>query len=197
MQRTQALMATFLLLLAMLAGPVFWVGYLAASNTADPSAGMILGLLLTTVGAVVVWKILQVKRPYRFTKRSAMTLLDELIDQSYFGVGSFSGWTYTNPRVTLADLRGNDEPFIPKPTAPLARAKPKKTIPDCYVRHTVECGDTFWSLSENLLGDGSRWNELLEANLGLEVAPGVLLQEEDLLVPGWVVAVPQFEKERT
>lgn len=193
----EAPLATLVLVLAMLAAPAFWVGYISASTTSDPSIGMVLGLLLVTFSALILWKVLQVRRPYRFTKRTAMTVLDELVDQSLFGVGTLRGWTYTNPNVTLNDLRGGESPFIARPTAPIARAKPKPVLvaPSSYARHTVERGDTFWSLAERFLGQGGRWSELLAANLGTEVAPGVVLKEDDLLVPGWVVAIPEFEEE--
>ncbi len=56
---------------------------------------------------------------------------------------------------------------------------------------TVERNDSWWRIAERTLGDGLRWQEVRDANLGREVAPGVVFTSPDLaLRPGWTIVVP-------
>jgi hypothetical protein len=56
--------------------------------------------------------------------------------------------------------------------------------------HVVRRGETWWSLAEQLLGDGRRWDELRDLNLGSPVEPDVLIDESSVLRPGWQIQVP-------
>lgn len=49
--------------------------------------------------------------------------------------------------------------------------------------HTVEKGDTLWAVSEKTLGDGSRYNEIFEANRPMLTHP-------DKIYPGQVLRIP-------
>lgn len=49
--------------------------------------------------------------------------------------------------------------------------------------HTVEKGDTLWAISEATLGDGSRYNEIFEANRPM-------LSDPDKIYPGQVLRIP-------
>lgn len=49
--------------------------------------------------------------------------------------------------------------------------------------HTVEKGDTLWAVSEKTLGDGSRYNEIFEANKPM-------LSHPDKIYPGQVLRIP-------
>ena len=40
--------------------------------------------------------------------------------------------------------------------------------------HTVRQGESLWSIAEDVFGDGSRWPELFDANVGLEYRGYVL-----------------------
>jgi len=62
--------------------------------------------------------------------------------------------------------------------------------------YIVARGDTFWSISDVILGDGRLWKTLLEMNFGREVAPGVLLDEEDELRIGWSILLPVVHHEQ-
>lgn len=49
--------------------------------------------------------------------------------------------------------------------------------------HTVEKGDTLWAISEKALGNGSRYNEIFEANRPM-------LSDPDKIYPGQVLRIP-------
>jgi nucleoid-associated protein YgaU len=49
--------------------------------------------------------------------------------------------------------------------------------------HTVEKGDTLWAIAEKTLGDGSRYNEIFEANKPM-------LSDPDKIYPGQVLRIP-------
>ncbi len=56
---------------------------------------------------------------------------------------------------------------------------------------TVQRNDSFWRIAEATLGDGQRWHEVVAANIGREVALGVVFSAEtEAIHPGWVLAVP-------
>lgn len=57
--------------------------------------------------------------------------------------------------------------------------------------HVVRRYESFWSIAEDTLGDGSRWREIVELNGGREVAPGVIFDgTANRLLPGWLLLVP-------
>jgi hypothetical protein len=56
----------------------------------------------------------------------------------------------------------------------LTAAAPQQTAPTASEQTwTVRRNDSFWGIAESTLGDGQRWREVVEANVGREVAPGV------------------------
>lgn len=61
------------------------------------------------------------------------------------------------------------------------------------VIHTVEKGDTLWDISEQYLGDGARYPELVEATGDTVQPDGRQLQDPDLIYPGWEITVPGVE----
>lgn len=50
--------------------------------------------------------------------------------------------------------------------------------------HTVKKGDTLWAISEEALGNGSRYNEIFEANKPMLTHP-------DKIYPGQVLRIPE------
>lgn len=54
---------------------------------------------------------------------------------------------------------------------------------DDPVFHTVEKGDTLWAISSKTLGNGSRYNEIFEANKPMLTHP-------DKIYPGQVLRIP-------
>jgi|GEM_PF-1542988 len=59
--------------------------------------------------------------------------------------------------------------------------------------YIINRGDTFWSIAEVVFGDGRRWHELQDLNLGRQMAPGVQLTEHHELRIGWSILVPSSE----
>lgn len=190
--RTVAATAVVVVILTITA---WWVGYLIGLRDRQPGWQVVIGAPMISVGLVVALKLVQVRRPYRFRRRSALAWLDETIDRSVFGAGALVGWTRSNPQVSLADLQGREVGLLPRSPTQQAPPRPTSNGREALVPYTVARGDSFWSLAEALLGDGGRWAELHELNVGTEVAPGVLLGEADLLTPGWVIMVPDTEED--
>ena len=57
--------------------------------------------------------------------------------------------------------------------------------------HVVRRYESFWSIAEDTVGDGSRWREIVELNAGREVSPGVTFDgTANRLLPGWLLLVP-------
>lgn len=55
---------------------------------------------------------------------------------------------------------------------------------------TVDSGDSAWALAEAHLGDGTRWQELWDANQLREQADGELWSEPGVIRPGWQIVLP-------
>ncbi|MCV6584633.1 MAG: peptidoglycan-binding protein LysM [Marinibacterium sp.] len=55
---------------------------------------------------------------------------------------------------------------------------------DDPVFHEVEKGDSLWKIAEKALGDGSRYNEIFEANKPM-------LKDPDQIFPGQKLRIPQ------
>ncbi|MBT0774263.1 LysM peptidoglycan-binding domain-containing protein, partial [Kineosporia sp. J2-2] len=49
---------------------------------------------------------------------------------------------------------------------------------------------TLWGLAERHLGDGARWHEIWDLNVGRRQEDGTVMRSPDLLRPGWTVLVP-------
>lgn len=63
------------------------------------------------------------------------------------------------------------ESFDPPPAATYEARQPDEPLPPEVVpgsqTYVVKRGDTLWSISQRLLGDGQRWREIVEMNAGL------------------------------
>lgn len=78
-----------------------------------------------------------------------------------------------------------------------ATAPPAHQLSGPTQHHEIQRGETWWSLAERHLGDGRRWTALRDLNLGLEAAPGVLIDQDSVLRPGWRINVPAPAGEAT
>ncbi len=57
--------------------------------------------------------------------------------------------------------------------------------------YLVERGDTWWSIAQTLLGSGSRWDEVVDANAGSVMADGTAITADTARPrPGWTLALP-------
>ncbi|MDN5666855.1 MAG: LysM peptidoglycan-binding domain-containing protein [Renibacterium salmoninarum] len=54
----------------------------------------------------------------------------------------------------------------------------------------VNRGDTLWSIAESTLGDGMRYTEIVELNLGATQQDGMSLGADSVIQPGWKLKVP-------
>ncbi len=57
--------------------------------------------------------------------------------------------------------------------------------------HSVMLGDTLWDIAERYLGDGTAWTSIWELNGGRQMADGAVFDDPDVIVPGWVLELPQ------
>ncbi|NNE74295.1 MAG: LysM peptidoglycan-binding domain-containing protein, partial [Acidimicrobiales bacterium] len=64
-------------------------------------------------------------------------------------------------------------------------------VPTNRDRYEVRAGDTFWSVAEATLGDGLRWSEIRDLNLGAAMADGTTITAgTEVLRAGWKLAMP-------
>lgn len=76
----------------------------------------------------------------------------------------------------------------------VAQAAPDAAVA-ASATYVVQPGDSLWAIAEAHLGDGARYPEIHEANLGREVAPGVAyLSTTEVIRPGWELVLPPVER---
>jgi nucleoid-associated protein YgaU len=95
------------------------------------------------------------------------------------------------PRVEAA-VTATPLPELPTVAAEPAAVEPVPTLVEVKVepdteRYTVKRGDSLWKIAEELLGDGTRYVELVDLNRA------VLDGRPDFLLPGTVLKVPIVE----
>lgn len=73
-------------------------------------------------------------------------------------------------------------------------ASAARSSPGAVAAATKKCvvkpRDSLWRLAESHLGDGMRWRELADLNLGVPQPDGRVLRDPNLIRPGWVLAFP-------
>lgn len=57
--------------------------------------------------------------------------------------------------------------------------------------YLVQRGDTWWGLAERFAGDGRRFAELKELNLGRRQPDGTVVERDAVLRAGWTIEVPR------
>ncbi|MGI5255618.1 LysM peptidoglycan-binding domain-containing protein [Actinacidiphila glaucinigra] len=65
---------------------------------------------------------------------------------------------------------------------------------DGAVTHTVRAArpaESLWSIAEDRLGDGYRWEEIAALNDGRSMSDGSIFRAEDPIRPGWVLLLPE------
>lgn len=215
LRATAAIVAILALAVALVARRALDLRGTTGEIEVRPSDGFI--VLAVLVAITVIAKIFtQTRAPSRFVPipSGLRSRLRRLVETSYFGVGSLPSWTATNPAVGLdrlvmpADLSDLALDDVPEPAADVssadspnehrslrADALPGRSRRDPVplgelVEHLVTRGETLWSLAETTLGDGRRWFQIRDANVGRYVTPQHRFREDDILVPGWSVLIP-------
>jgi hypothetical protein len=69
-------------------------------------------------------------------------------------------------------------------TVPVQETQPTTTNESCQT-YTVKSGDTLWSISKNLLGDGNRYKDIIDQNKGTYPS----LENSNSVVKGWELKV--------
>lgn len=65
------------------------------------------------------------------------------------------------------------------------------TLSASVTQYEVQRGDTLWDVSDRLLGDGMRWREIRDINIGRQQPDGTVIgADTEDLEPGWVLSVP-------
>ncbi len=73
----------------------------------------------------------------------------------------------------------------PEPAAETTAAEPAPTPPPAGTprSHTLQKGDTLWSLAVKYLGQGRRWPEIVQANPELHLVPKRLPVGKTIIIP--------------
>jgi nucleoid-associated protein YgaU len=66
----------------------------------------------------------------------------------------------------------------------------KESDGDGFIHETVEDGESLWGYAERYLGDGSRYDEIAEANYGRVQTDGRTLTDPAVIVNGWDILIP-------
>ena len=64
-----------------------------------------------------------------------------------------------------------------------AQARPKV--------YRVKEGDDLWDIADRFLGDAEEWHEIYQLNAGKPQPDGRALTDPNLIIPGWVLLIPQ------
>lgn len=84
--------------------------------------------------------------------------------------------------VTVAPSPNGPVPTTPQPSVPAPQ--------EAMTTYTVQRHDSFWSIAEAHLGDGLRWREVRDLNVGRPQADGgAVTANSDLVQPGWSLLI--------
>jgi DNA-binding SARP family transcriptional activator len=80
------------------------------------------------------------------------------------------------------------QPTASEPSVLSARTTVGPATPVLY---TVMSGDTLWSIAKTQLGDPLEWRAIFSLNEGQPQPDGRMLLDPSLILPGWVLAIPE------
>ncbi len=77
-------------------------------------------------------------------------------------------------------------------SSPSLHTEPGTTVaPADHPTVTVQRNDSYWAIAERTLGDGLRWREILDLNVGRTLTDGTTITTgDDTLHEGWVLLLP-------
>ncbi|MEU1623130.1 LysM peptidoglycan-binding domain-containing protein [Streptomyces sp. NPDC005722] len=91
----------------------------------------------------------------------------------------------TTAAATSSPAQGGHDAVTPATTSHAER--------DGAVTHRVRAvrpAESLWSIAEDRLGDGDRWEEIAALNDGRTISDGSVFRAEDPIRPGWVLLLP-------
>ena len=59
-----------------------------------------------------------------------------------------------------------------------------------YQLVTVRPGDCLWTIAQQYLGNGDRYTEIVDLNLGHDMGHGQAFTDPSMIWPGWVLHLP-------
>ncbi|MEU6346247.1 LysM peptidoglycan-binding domain-containing protein [Streptomyces sp. NPDC046977] len=75
-------------------------------------------------------------------------------------------------------------------SSPSAAARAEQEGATTHTVQAVRPAESLWSIAEDRLGDGQRWEEIAALNNGRTMPDGTTFRAEDLIRPGWVLLLP-------
>lgn len=79
---------------------------------------------------------------------------------------------------------------VPTPT-PATTARPEgETTRSAYTVRDLRPAESLWSIAEQTLGDGQRWEEIAALNEGRTMTDGSIFRTEHPIQPGWLLTLP-------
>ena len=76
------------------------------------------------------------------------------------------------------------------PATPNHHPAPTASRPHTDRTYQVRHGDNLWSIAEHHLGDGQRWREIYQLNVGRDQHVGGRLTDPDVILTGWILKLP-------
>jgi len=126
-----------------------------------------------------VWSIAE--RLSDGSEPDTLRVSERILDRN-LGSAMSDGSTFSSPAL----IQPGWELIVPdlRPGTPAADAA---TLIDAGVTgtHVVKAGDSLSSIAEEHLGDGLRWTEIAEANLGDRMNDSRTFDDPNLILPGW------------
>jgi LysM repeat protein len=114
-----------------------------------------------------------------------------------FAEGAANELTVINPLyddVNVQAVKQNSSVEVPLPRVIAADAVPASSSEDSGGTYAVVPGDSLWAIARRLLGDGSRYWDIVEAN---KTRFPSIAKNPDLIYPGWELVIPGVSVPKT
>lgn len=168
---------TLFIAILTIAGWIGWASFAAST-------------LVEVAGAVSTWQPPALPGPMGLTQGSAAVLVGAVIAAiAVLGTSSPAAaqTAVTTTAAPTAAATAHDTHHVDNTTT---RGKDSAQSADTREQVTVTSGDTLWEIADEELGDGSRYDELVDATEDTTQPDGRHLSDPDLIYPGWTINVP-------